>query len=44
VFTLLAAPDAEPAVKPAPRCPVCGGLMAALGFVPALAPAVFDTS
>jgi hypothetical protein len=44
VFTLLAAPDAEPATKPVPRRPECGGLMAVPGFVPALAPAVFDTS
>jgi hypothetical protein len=44
VFTLLAATDAEPVAKPAPRCPVCGGLMSVLGFVPALPPIVFDTS
>jgi hypothetical protein len=44
VFTLLAAPEVEPGAKPAPRCPVSRGLMAILRFVPALAPAVFDTS
>ena len=44
VFTLLAKPAAQPASQPAPRCPVCGGLMSVLGFVSALAPAVFDTS
>jgi Putative transposase/Transposase zinc-binding domain len=44
VFTLLAAPATEPAAPPAPRCPKCGGPMSVLGFVPALAPAPFDTS
>jgi hypothetical protein len=44
VFTLLAAPAAEPATKPAPRCPACGRTMSVLGFLPALAPAVFDSS
>ena len=44
VFTLLAAPGAEPAAKPVPRCPGCGGPMAVLGFMPAPRPAVFDTS
>jgi hypothetical protein len=43
-FTLLAAPAAELAARPAPRCLACGGPMSVLGFVPALAPAVFDTS
>jgi hypothetical protein len=44
VFTLRAAPAATPAEPRALRCPMCGGLMSVLGFVPALAPAVFDTS
>jgi hypothetical protein len=44
VFTLRAATAAEPAVQPAPRCPVCGGRMSVLGFVPALMPAVFNSS
>src|SRR5262249_31128618 len=32
------------AATAAPRCPVCGGPMSVLGFAPAPAPAVFDTS
>jgi hypothetical protein len=44
IFTLLAMLTAPPAEVPAPRCPACGGSMAVLGFVPALTPAVFDTS
>jgi hypothetical protein len=44
IFSLLARPSEEPAAQPAPRCPVCGGLMSVLGFVPALAAAVCDTS
>ncbi|MBV8146028.1 MAG: transposase [Gammaproteobacteria bacterium] len=44
VFTLLAVPTAPPAESPAPRCPACGGPMSVQGFVPALAPALFDTS
>ena len=42
-FTLVATQPvtAEP---PALRCAVCGGVMSFLGFAPALAPAVFDTS
>ena len=43
-FTLLSKPPTEPAAQLAPHCPVCGCLMSVLGFVPALAPAVFDTS
>jgi hypothetical protein len=42
VFTLLAMLTAPPAESPELRCPVCGGPMSVLGFVPA--PAVFDTS
>ena len=41
-FVLLAERAAEPAARPVPRCPSCGGPMVLLGFVPALAP--FDTS
>jgi hypothetical protein len=41
-FVLLAERTAEPAARPVPRCPSCGGPMVLLGFVPALAP--FDTS
>jgi hypothetical protein len=44
IFTLLAKRAEEPAPQPAPCCPVCGGPMSLLGFVPALAPAVFDSS
>jgi Putative transposase/Transposase zinc-binding domain len=44
VFTLLAMLTAPPAEYPAPRCPACGGPMSLLGFVLALAPAVFDSS
>ena len=40
-FVLLAERTAEPAARPVPRCPSCGGPMVLLGFVPALAP--FDT-
>jgi hypothetical protein len=42
VFTLLAMLTAPPAESPELRCPVCGGPMSVLGFVPA--PVVFDTS
>jgi hypothetical protein len=35
-------PAAAPA--PAPGCPACGGVLVRLGFVPAPAPVVFDTS
>ena len=41
-FVLLAKRTEEPAARPAPRCPSCGGPMVILEFVPALAP--FDTS
>ena len=41
-FMPLAERTAEPAARPVPRCPLCGGPMVLLGFVPALAP--FDTS
>ena len=41
-FVLLAKRTEEPAARPAPRCPSCGGPMVILQFVPALAP--FDTS
>jgi len=44
LFTLLAKLPAVPAEPLAPRCPVCGGLMSTMGFVPALVPAVFDSS
>ena len=44
VFTLLAKLANQPASPPRPRCPVCGGLLSILGFVEALAPALFDTS
>ena len=44
VFTLLAMLTAPPAGLPAPRCPSCGGPMSVLGFMPALAPAAFDSS
>ena len=40
-FVLLAKRTAEPAARPVPRCPSCGGPMVLLEFVPALAP--FDT-
>src|SRR5262249_37714051 len=43
---LLRARRTEEAAGPLPvaGCPVCGGPMVRLGFVPARAPAVFDTS
>ena len=41
-FVLLAKRTEEPAARPVPRCPSCGGPMVILEFVPALAP--FDTS
>ena len=41
-FVLLAKRTEQPAARPAPRCPSCGGPMVVLEFVPALAP--FDTS
>src|SRR5512147_375444 len=44
VFTLLAVPPTAPAARSAPPCPVCGGPMFVLGFVPAPVPAVYDTS
>jgi hypothetical protein len=44
VFTLLAQRDADGVERPGLRCPECGGLMSAVGFQPALAPAIFDTS
>ena len=44
LFTLLAATAAVPAAQPAPQCTVCGGRMSVLGFAPALAPAVWDSS
>ena len=44
VFTLMAMLTSPPAEPPLLRCPVCGGIMTLLGFLPAPAPAVFDTS
>ena len=44
VFALQAARAKGPAETAAPRCPVCGGAMSVLGFVPAPVPAVLDTS
>ena len=44
VFTLLAMLTAPPAEPLSLRCPACGGIMTVLGFAPAPAPAVFDTS
>jgi Putative transposase/Transposase zinc-binding domain len=44
VFALASASREEPTATPAPRCPVCGGPMCAVGFAPAPVPAVFDTS
>jgi hypothetical protein len=43
LFTLSAAATAT-AEPLAPRCAVCGGVMSLLGFAPAMAPAIFDTS
>jgi hypothetical protein len=43
LFTL-AATQPVTAEPPALRCAVCGGVMSLLGFVPAVTPAVFDTS
>jgi hypothetical protein len=34
----------EPAAAPAPACSACGGVLVRLGFMPASAPAMFDTS
>jgi hypothetical protein len=44
MFLLFATRAEEPAAQPPPSCPVCGGPMFVLGFVPALAPAPWDTS
>ena len=44
IFTLKAEPTEPPATMIMPRCPVCGGPMCLLGFVPAPIPEVFDTS
>jgi Putative transposase/Transposase zinc-binding domain len=44
IFTLLAMLTAPPAEPPSLRCSACGGIMTVLRFVPAPAPAVFDTS
>jgi Putative transposase/Transposase zinc-binding domain len=44
VFTLLAMLTAPPAEPSSVRCPACGGIMTVLGFAPATAPALFDTS
>src|SRR5262245_18020523 len=44
LFALRAARAKEPAATAAPRCPVCGRPMSVVGFAPAPAPAVFDTS
>jgi hypothetical protein len=44
VFTLQAKQDEKPAAQAGWCCPVCGGLMSVLGFMPAVAPAIFDTS
>jgi hypothetical protein len=36
---------AEAAAPPGgPTCPTCGGRLVRLGFLPAAAPAIFDTS
>jgi hypothetical protein len=43
-FTLVAQRADGPAAPTAISCPVCGGPMSVLGFVPAPVPAVFDTS
>ena len=42
-FTLTSQPAEQPALIPAPRCPVCGGPMCLVGFTPPIPP-VFDTS
>jgi hypothetical protein len=44
MFTFHAKPAQKPATEPAPRCPQCGVHMSVKGFVPALVPAVFDSS
>lgn len=44
IFTLKSEPAARVAPIPPLRCPVCGGPMCLLGFVPAPVPASFDTS
>jgi hypothetical protein len=46
IFTLKAelAEHPHPATITLPRCPICGGPMCLLGFVPAPVPAVFDSS
>jgi site-specific recombinase XerD len=44
IFTLAARGAEQPTATAAPRCPACGGPMTVLGFAPAWAPAVFDTS
>ena len=44
-YVLQARRAEEPAAPaPSPGCPVCGGALVRLGFVPAALPAVFDTS
>jgi hypothetical protein len=44
-FLLRAGRAGPPAAAPAaPVCPVCGGRMTLLGYLPAAAPAIFDTS
>jgi hypothetical protein len=44
MYVLGAQRDEEPAAPAVLSCPVCGGALVRLGRVPALAPAVFDTS
>jgi hypothetical protein len=44
MFTLVAQRAEGPAAPSAMGCPVCGGRMSLLGFMPAPVPAVFDTS
>jgi hypothetical protein len=44
-YVLQARRSEEPlAPTPSPGCPVCGGVLVRLGFLPAGVPAVFDTS
>ena len=45
MYVLRSDRDEEPAASPGePVCPTCGGRLLRLGFVPAVGPAVFDTS
>jgi Putative transposase/Transposase zinc-binding domain len=44
MYALVARRAEGPAAPPALSCPECGGPLVRLGFVPAAAPAIFDTS